>query len=200
MQLQARDRQGGAGLSPPPQGLGEGLYLLLIADVPGGGSPGDGGDGVPRGLAGQRDLILQLHGCLVLHVGDFGFGWGGGEQGTFAQVGLRVKPFCHQQGLESLGRTGTINARREGAEWLLPGHLLAEVKDLKILSSFPQLRLLRGDPFRNVQTQPLGSPAPSSTPLSQISPWLSSFVRGCTAGRESQIPEHLQIPGRQESP
>lgn len=67
--------QGQAGTScADPRGLWEGLYLLLVADVSRGGFPGDGGDGIPRGLAGQCDLILQLHGCLVLHVRDFGFG------------------------------------------------------------------------------------------------------------------------------
>lgn len=48
-------------------------YLFFAADVPGRGPPGDGGNGVSRGFAGQSDLFLQLHGGLVLHVGDFGF-------------------------------------------------------------------------------------------------------------------------------
>lgn len=41
--------QAGTGCAEPtnPTGLWEGLYLLLVADVPRGGSPGDGGDGVP---------------------------------------------------------------------------------------------------------------------------------------------------------
>lgn len=35
-------------------------------------APGDGGGGVARGLAGQRDLLVKLRRRLVAQVGDFG--------------------------------------------------------------------------------------------------------------------------------
>lgn len=57
--------------------LWEWFYLFFITDVAGRSFPGDGGDRVSRSLAGQRDLVLQLHGSFVLHVGDFRFCWKG---------------------------------------------------------------------------------------------------------------------------
>ena len=72
----------------------EELYLLFIADVPGGSSPSDGRDWVPRCLTGQCNLILQLHGCFILHIGDFGFCWK--EKATFIQLVLRMKLACKQ--------------------------------------------------------------------------------------------------------
>lgn len=72
----------------------EGLYLLFIADIPGGSSPGDGRNWVPRCLTGQCNLFLQLHGCFILHIGYFGFCWK--ESKTFIQLVLRRKLPCQQ--------------------------------------------------------------------------------------------------------
>lgn len=193
MQFQARARQGRAVLSPQPLGPGEGLYLLLVADVPRGGSPGDGGDGVPRRLAGQSDLILQLHGCLVLHVGDFGFGWGGEEKSTFTQLGLRVKPVCHQQ---CLGRTGTIYCQlgKEQRDFYEGTSLQKDLKNL--LCPLSQLRLLREEPVESVQMLTLGITSSLFHLLAPNQP----FAKQLAQQGESHIPEHFQIPGRQESP
>lgn len=49
------------------------LYLFFAADVSGGSSPGDRGNGVSRGFTGEGDLFLQFHGGLVLYISDFGF-------------------------------------------------------------------------------------------------------------------------------
>lgn len=44
--------------SHSPKTFGAMLYLFFTADVSGRRSPGDGGDGVSRGLAGQSDLLF----------------------------------------------------------------------------------------------------------------------------------------------
>lgn len=98
----------------------EGFYLLFAADVPGGSSPSDGRDWVPRCLAGQCNLILQLHGCFVFHIGDFGFCWK--EKATFIQWVLRMELVCKKQRLKqgTLGEKGSptgtsLLPRREGS-------------------------------------------------------------------------------------
>lgn len=60
---------------PQPRNSWAKLYLFFTADVPGGSSPGNGGNGVSRGFTGQSHLLLQLHGSLVFYICDFGFCW-----------------------------------------------------------------------------------------------------------------------------
>lgn len=125
------------------------LYLLFIADVPGGSSPSDGRDWVPRCLTGQCNLILQLHGCFILHIGDFGFCWK--EKVTFIQLVLRMKLVCQQQCLKqaTLGKkvfwiSASLLPYAKGAErHLRRGYLFTEQDDL--FYTCLQLKLVRED-------------------------------------------------------
>lgn len=57
-------------LLPHPSPSLRDAYLLPFGEDPVLEAPGDGGGGVPRGLAGQRDELVELGGRLVLQVGD----------------------------------------------------------------------------------------------------------------------------------
>lgn len=50
-------------------------YLLSFSEDPVLETPGDGGCGVTRGLAGQGDLLVELCGGLIIQVGNLWLHW-----------------------------------------------------------------------------------------------------------------------------